>query len=110
MRVHEIELAEQKLNRLAGMALYHQGAWLFLLALLLAFNPYYLKDAGQCLAMSALLSSFIVSRIYIHTGKKVEEFKKFTPDEAEERKREYMFRFFSPYFLWCGCMAIFSCV
>lgn len=70
MRANEVELAEQKLNRFADIALYHQSFWLFVLAILLAFKPYYIKDAGQCLGMSALLASFIASRIYIHAGKK----------------------------------------
>lgn len=108
MGANEAELAEQKINRLANMALYHQSIWLLLLAILLVLKPHYIKDAGQCLGITALMSSGIASRIYIHAGKKVEEFKSFSAEEIGARKREYMYRFFCPYFLWSGCVVVFS--
>lgn len=104
----EMDLAEKKLDRLAGLSLYHQSFWLFLLSALLFFKPQHYKDGAQCLGLAALISSFIASRIYIYAGKKVEEFKRFSSEEAESRKKEYMLRFFCPYFVWAACVAIFS--
>ena len=101
MKTYE-EHAEHRLNRLAEMAPYHQGAWMSILLLFLASKPYNIKAIGTGLAISALLASFVASRMYIYTGKKVEEFKRFSPDEIEKRKKEYMFRFFFPYLLWSG--------
>jgi hypothetical protein len=108
MVTSEMDLAEKKLDRLAGLSLYHQSFWLFLLSALLFFKPQHYKDAAQCLGFAALISSFIASRIYIYAGKKVEEFKRFSAEEAEDRKKEYMIRFFLPYFVWAGCIAVFS--
>lgn len=108
MVTSEMGLAEKKLDRLAGISLYHQSFWLFLLAALLFCKPQHYKDAAQCLGFAALISSFIGSRIYIYAGKKVEELKKFSAEEAEARKKEYMYRFFFPYFIWGGCVMLFS--
>lgn len=108
MRANEAELAEQKLNHLANIALYHQSIWLLILAVLLVLKPHYIKDAGQCLGVAALIASGIASKIYIHAGKKVEEFKTFSNEEAEKRKKEYLYRFFCPYILWVGCVVAFG--
>lgn len=108
MVTSEMDLAEKKLDRLAGLSLYHQSLWLFLLSALLFFKPQHYKDAAQCLGLVALISSFVASRIYIYAGKRVEEFKKFSAEEADTRKKEYMFRFFFPYFIWGGCVMLFS--
>jgi len=110
MHAHESALAEQRLNRLADTALYHQGTWLLALAALLVLKPHYYREAGQCLGMAALLASFIASRIYIQAGKNVEKFKRFSEEERRERMQEYLLRFFCPYFVWGGCIAAFSWV
>jgi len=108
MRADELKIAEQKLDGLASMAAYHQGFWLVIMLSLLAFNPSFLKEAGQYTALSALLSSFIASRIYLQAGQKLEELKKFSSEEAEERKREYSTKFLAPYPLWIGCFILFK--
>ncbi len=108
MEITEIGLAEKRLNRLADLSLYHQSFWLFFLAAILFFKPLHYKDAIQCLGIVALISSFIASKIYIYAGKKVEEFKTFSPEEAIYRKKEYVFRFFCPYIIWISCVIIFS--
>ena len=108
MEITEMDLAEKRLNKLADLSLYHQSFWLFLLAAILFFKPQHYKDAVQCLGFTALISSFIASKIYIYAGKKVEEFKTFSPEEAVHRKKEYMFKFFCPYIIWTSCLIIFS--
>lgn len=107
MGVHEA-IATGRLNRLANLALYHQATWMLILVILLIIKPHYYKNAGQFLGVVALISSFIASRIYIQAGKRVEEFRKFSVEEGERRKQEYFYRFFSPYFLWMGCLVLFS--
>lgn len=104
----EIDLAEKKLDRIATLSLFHQSFWLFLLAILLFFKPHYYKEAARCLGFAALISSFIASRIYIYAGKKVEELKKFSAEEIDVRKKEYMYRFFIFYVIWGGCVMLFS--
>lgn len=108
MNANEAELAEQKLDWHANLALYHQGLWLLLLAVLSTSNISHLKETCQCMSTCALFASFIAARFYIAAGKKVEKFKKFSPEEVDERTREYATRFFSPYPLWIGCIVWFS--
>jgi hypothetical protein len=108
MEIREMDPAEKRLNRLADLSLYHQSFWLFLLAALLFLKPEHYRDGAQCLGGAALIASFVASRIYIYAGKRVEEFKKFSVEEAEDRRKEYVLRFFLPYFVWAGCIAIFS--
>ena len=88
MRVNEAALAEQKLNRLSKIAIFHQLAWLLIFALLLFLKPYHYQEIGRYLGLIALLSSFLASRIYIQAGKTVEEFKEFSKEEVSERIRK----------------------
>jgi len=108
MKTAEMDQAVRKLNRLADLSLYHQSFWVFLLLVILSFKPQHYKDAAQCLGIAALISSFVASKIYIYAGKKVEDFKRFSEEEAIDRKKEYLIRFFFPYFVWATCIATFS--
>ena len=110
METREVDIAEQKLNFFARFAIYHQAFWLFLLTILLITKPHHYKIIGEGLGMIALLASFMGSRIYIYYGKKVEQFKKFSSEELQERLKEHKYRFFLPYFLWAGTVAFFSSV
>lgn len=98
----EIHLTKKKLNPFADFSLHNQSFWLFLFAAILFLKPQHYKDTIQCLGFAAPISSFIASKIYIYKGKKVEEFKRFSPEEFVYRKKEYMFRFFSLWFVWTG--------
>jgi hypothetical protein len=108
MESTQVELIEKKLNQIVRIALCLQCLWVLGLFSILVLEPHYYNDAGKSLALFALLASFAVSRFYIHTGKKLEEFMTFSPEEARARKMEYMGLFFSPYVLWIGCFFIFS--
>lgn len=106
MKINEMNLAEQKLNRLANLSVYHQSFWLFILALILFFKPQHYRNGIQYLGCTALIASFGFSKIYIQAGKKLEEFKIFSSEEARFRKKEYMFRFWLPYIIWSICLLI----
>ncbi len=108
MHNSEAQVAEQKLNRLANMALYHQSLWVIMVIIILVLKPTHMKTIGQGLGMAALIASFLSSKIYIQAGKKVEEFKTFSPEEWKERKNEYTYRFFLPYFFWAAIITLFS--
>ena len=56
MRISEVDVSEQRLNRLADLALYHQSFWLALLAAILFFKPHYYKEAGHYLGIVALMA------------------------------------------------------
>lgn len=101
-------IAEQRLDRLAHIALYHQAGWMVILAILAIFKPSHYQEAIQRIAMTAFLSSLLASQFYIQARKKAEKFKSFSLEEGQKRKREHMIRFFCPYIFWGGCVALFS--
>ena len=68
------------------------------------------KARGQGLSAQEYDYKFMQldTRIYIYAGKRVEELKKISAEKADTRKKEYMYRFFFPYFIWGGCVMLFS--
>lgn len=106
MEINQEALIEKRLNLIAKLALLFQFSALIVLALILYYQPVTYKKIGFNFALMALLFTFIIARIYIYTGKKLEETKTFSPEEGESRKKEYAIRFFCPYFFW-GAIACF---
>jgi len=109
MNLEESLLVENKLNRIADIAIRLQFMGLFITLFIVALRTHipFAKNVGQSFAVLALISSGILSRIYIHYGKKLETFKTFSSEEREVRKKEYVSRFFWPYFFWAACYGIF---
>ena len=110
LNIDESPLLENKLNRIADIALRLQSSGLFIALVIVALRTHipYAKNVGQTFALFALICSAIISRIYIRTGKKLEELKTFSPEEGDVRKNEYFLRFCCPYLVWAACYGIFS--
>lgn len=108
MNLNNAELAQQRVDRHAKLAFFHQGFWIVLMLALLIYDPPYIRIAGECLATCALLASFIASKLYITAGKELENHKKLSPEEQDLAIREYSRNFFSPYVLWVGSIIWFS--
>lgn len=110
MNIDESLLLENKLNRIADIALRLQSSGLFIALVIVALRNHIpcAKNVGQSFAVFALICSVIISRIYIRTGKKLEELKTFSSEEGNVRKNEYFLRFCCPYFVWATCYGIFS--
>lgn len=106
MEIDQSELLDQKMKRIAKMAVLFQFLAFFVAISILYFQPAGYRQLGQTFSVTALISSFVISRVYIHTGKQLETFKRFPPEEIEVRKMEYFTKFFSPYGLWI----LFSCI
>lgn len=106
MEVDQPELLDQKMKRIAKMAVWFQFLAFSVAISILYFQPAGYREIGQTFSVSALISSFIMSRVYIYTGKQLETFKSFPPEEIEIRRREYFTKFFSAYGLW----VLFSCI
>lgn len=108
MEINQAELIEQRLNRITRMAICLQCVGILIAISLLYFKPTGYKEIGHNFSISALIVSFIISRVYIHTGKKLEEFKAFSSNERETRKNEYLLKFFAPYAIWVGSSWFFA--
>lgn len=110
------ELIEKKLDKIVTIATKLQWTWMTILCLIVltrnivcVYNASYnYKIAAAQFSLFAFLSSVLVGRIYIYTGKKVEKCKQFSTDEKEARKHEYFGKFLWPYFFWIVCFGIFS--
>lgn len=109
MDIDESLLLENKLNRIADIAVRLQSAGLFIALSIIALRPLipYAKNVGQGFAIFALICSAIVSRIYIHTGKKLEAIKTFSSEEIKARQKEHFLKFCSPYFIWAFLYGVF---
>ncbi|MBP7074557.1 MAG: hypothetical protein KBA81_04140 [Rhabdochlamydiaceae bacterium] len=108
MEANQTEILEQKMSRIATMAVWFQCvAFVGALSILYFRLPGY-KDLGRDFSLTALIASFILARVYINNGKKLEAIKRFSPEEAEIRKREYFTKFFSAYALWILFSGIFA--
>ena len=108
METNQTELLEQKMSRIVTMAVWFQCvAFVGVLSILYFRVPGY-KDLGRDFSLTALIVSFILARVYIHHGKKLETIKRFSPEEAEMRKREYFRKFFSAYALWILFSGVFA--
>jgi len=106
MQVNQPEFLEQRMNRMAKMAVWFQLSAFSVAISILYFQPPHYKEFGQVFSIIALILSFVISRVYIYTWKQFETFKCFPPDELKSRKREYFTKFFSAYGVW----ALFSCI
>ena len=110
MNLDESLLLENKLNRIADIAIRLQSTGFFIALSIIALRTLipYAKNVGQSFAVFALICSAIISKIYIYTGKKLEAIKTFSPEEGTARQKEYFLRFCSPYFIWAFLYGIFS--
>ncbi len=112
MNIDESLFLENKLNRIADIALRLQLSGLFFALFIVSLRTHipYAKNVGQGFVVFALICSAIISRIYIYTGKKLETLKTFSPEEGSARQNEYFLRFCCPYFVWAACYGIFSSI
>ncbi len=108
MEDSQIELLEQRMVRIAKMAVLFQCTAAAIAISILYFQPNGFRDVGQTFSATALVASFIISKTYIYTGKKLETFKTFSSEEAAARKQEYFRKFFYAYGLWPLFYGIFS--
>ncbi len=108
MEDSRIELLEQRIVWLAKLAILFQCVASAVAISLLYFQPNGFSDIGQIFSATALISSAVISKTYIYTGKKLEAFKTFSPNEIAARKQEYFRKFFFPYGLWPLFYGIFS--
>lgn len=110
METDQTERLEQRMAQIAKMAVIFRCIAITVAVLILYSRPSGFKDIGQKFSMIGLIASFVISKTYIYTGKKLEKFKIFSPDEIAERKQEYFRKFFYAYGLWPLIYAIFSWV
>lgn len=108
METDQTELLNQKMKRIAKMAVWFQLLAGSVAISILYFQPAGYRKLGQIFSLTALLSSFIISKVYIYTGKQLETFISFPPEEIETRRREYFTKFFSAYGLWVLFFCIFA--
>jgi hypothetical protein len=108
MQIDQPEFLEQRMNRIAKMAVCFQLSAFSVAISVLYFQPPHYRELGQIFAMTVLALSFIISRIYIYTWREFETFKNFPHKELVARKREYFTSFFSAYGLWAMFACIFS--
>jgi hypothetical protein len=108
MQANQPELLEQRMNRIAKMAVWIQFSAFSVAISILYFQPLHYRELGQIFSITVLALSFVISRMYIYTWRDFETFKSFPPDELKARKREYFTKFFSAYGLWVMFSYLFS--
>jgi hypothetical protein len=107
---------EKRLNKIVSIATKLQFLLIIAFCLILLTrnliashkSSYDYKLVAEQFSLFAFLSSVVVSRIYIYTGKKLELCKQFSPDEKKARRNEYFAKFLWPYLFWIACFGIFS--
>jgi len=95
---------EQKLTTIVRFSTWVQCVWFLLAITVLYFKPPHYQNIANSFAVTALIASFIASKIYIRTGKIVENLKTFTKKERSKKLKEYFLYFFLPYPIWVGLM------
>ena len=108
MELEQTKFLDQRMKRIPNMAVGFQFLAFFTANLVLWFQPTGYREIGQIFSITALLLSFIISKAYIYTGRQLEIFKSFSPEQIEIRRREYALKFFSPYGLWVLFSSIFT--
>lgn len=100
MENKQIEFLEERMSCIAKMAVLFQCIAATFALSILYFRPDDFRNIGQTFSSAALIASFIISKTYIYTGKKLETLKTFSEDEIAIRKQEYFRKFFFAYGLW----------
>lgn len=99
---------EEKLNRIAAYSPYIHCIGLGLLLIIGYLKPKHYTDISEGVALLFFFITFIINRIYIHTGKQVENYKTFSEEEGKKRKLEYRMKFFAPIWFWTACILVVS--
>lgn len=113
IKTYSPEALERILGKLSACASSFQwtGTMLFALAVggrslfreYVNTNNYSLLVQGSCLF--AFLLTFVLSRIYVYSKKRLEEVKELSEEDRRFLKHEYLGKFLFPHFFWiCSCV------
>ena len=107
MNVEQVEVLEKKMKRIKNNAILFQLFSLCIAYSIMHFRPPEFQKMGFFFSITALIFSRIISKLYINSGKELENYKSFSPAEISTRSREYGAIFFAAYPLWAMLSVLF---
>lgn len=107
----DVQIIEKKLQRIASLTQYSQISLLVILLVIILtrgfaadhFANYNYATTVKLFTLIGLFSSVIVNRMHISTGKKLEEFKTFSPEEKKKRFISHLWNGPATYLFWVIC-------
>ena len=110
MEINQEQKLEKHLNLVSKISLYFQFIAGSFAIFIMIKQPVHYQAIGKSFSIGALISSFVIARVYIYFGKRLEGLKTFSSKEKEFRKKEYFYKFFASYPLWLIFTFLFSVV